>query len=100
VSEPWARRRLISGSAKALQASLQARQLIQNMEAIPFGIQSGKHLEKESQVVANRRDFPEQLQPFRAKKRSLCRGILDYPSRMSSIAIGGSRHRQGDKPCS
>jgi hypothetical protein len=26
---------------------------------------------------------------YRGKKRSLCRSILDYPSRMSSIAIGG-----------
>ncbi len=26
---------------------------------------------------------------YRGKKRSLCRGILDYPSHMSSIAIGG-----------
>jgi predicted ester cyclase len=26
---------------------------------------------------------------YRGKKRSLCRGILDYSSRMSSIAIGG-----------
>jgi len=26
-----------------------------------------------------------------ARKRSLCRGILDYPSHMSSIAIGGYR---------
>jgi len=25
---------------------------------------------------------------YRGKKRSLCRGILDYPSHMSSIAIG------------
>src|SRR5262249_3885323 len=32
---------------------------------------------------------------YRGKKRSLCCGVLDYPARMSSIAIGGFADKEG-----
>jgi predicted ester cyclase len=32
---------------------------------------------------------------YRGKKRSLCCGVLDYPARMSSIAIGGFADKKG-----